>query len=162
MNSVIFNTLSLVFAIAGVCICWIPGFWGWAGLVMCLGAIVIGVRGMTDRKCPGGAVGMDIAGNIIGGFALPWGIAFQIKHAAGELDNLLIQMPLETLLYAAGGAVVLFWVAQIVGRFKARVLFVVITVLALAAYTVAGVSVWTYADREYTAETDDGQSAQKS
>ena len=147
MNSVIFNTLSLVLAIVGITLAWIPGTWGWVGLVVCVPAIFIGVRGMMDRECPGGAVGMDIAGNAIAGFALPWGLAFKIKHAEGAMDGLLIQLPLQTLLVAAGASALVFWVAQIVGRFRLRPLFVVLTVAAIAAFAAFGTSAWTFADR---------------
>lgn len=147
MNSVIFNTMSLVLSMVGITIAWIPGVWGWLGLVLCVPAIFIGVRGLTDPKCSGGAVGMDIAGNAVAGFALPWGIAFQIKHAGGGLDDLLIQLPLSTLLAVAGGSALIFWVAQIVGRFKFRVLFVVVAAAAVISFTVFGTSAWTFADR---------------
>lgn len=147
MNSVIFNTLSLVLAMVGITLSWIPGAWGWFGTALCVAAIFIGVRGMTDRRCPGGAVGMDIAGNMIAGFALPWGLAFQIKHADGAMDGLLIQLPLQTLLIAAGASALVFWAAQIVGRFRLRILLAVVTVAAIAAFTAFGTSAWTLADR---------------
>ena len=147
MNSVIFNTMSLVLGMVGITIAWIPGAWGWLGLVLCVPALFIGIRGLTDRECPGGAVGMDIAGNAMAGFALPWGIAFQIKHAAGGLDSLLIQLPLSTLLVVAGASALIFWVAQIVGRFKFRALFAVVAAAAVISFAAFGTSAWTFADR---------------
>jgi hypothetical protein len=149
MNSVIFNTMSLVLAMVGITLIWIPGAWGWFGAALCAVAVLIGVRGTTDRRCPGGAVGMDIAGSFIAGFALPWGLAFQIKHADGGLDDLLIQLPLTTLLTVSGASALIFWVAQIVGRFKFRALFVVVAAAAVISFTVFGTSAWTFADRQY-------------
>jgi len=147
MHSTTFNTISLALSMVGLSLCWIPGAWGWIGLALCVGGVAIGVRGMTDRLTPGGGVGMDVAGNFIGGFSLSWGLAFQIKHAAGGLDRLLLPLPLSTVIAIAAGSALIFWVAQIIGRFRARALFVVIAAAAIASATAFGATAWTLADR---------------
>jgi hypothetical protein len=136
----------MALSLIGISLGWIPRV-GWLGLAISAVAVAFAVRGISDRRTGPAGLGYDTAGNFIGCFALPWTVAFQIKHAGGGLDGLLLAWPVERLLVAAGAAVAVFWAAQIVARWKARPLFVAVAVAAALAFTAAGASAWTLADR---------------
>jgi hypothetical protein len=140
------HVLSLAFSLLGISLGWLPGI-GWLGFAIAAAAVALGVRGISDRRVGAAGCGYDTAGNVIGGFALPWSLAFQIKHAGGALDGLLIPWPIDRLIAIALIAVLVFWVAQIAGRFKMRALFVSLAIAAALAFTAAGASAWTLGDR---------------
>ena len=140
------HVLSLALSLIGISIGWLPGV-GWLGLAISAAAVALAVRGLSDRRTGPAGVGYDTAGNAIGGFSLPWIVAFQIKHAAGALDGLLIPWPLDRLIAIALIAAALFWAAQIAGRWKARALFVSLAIAAALTFTAAGASAWTLGDR---------------
>jgi hypothetical protein len=140
------HVLSLALSLIGISFGWLPGI-GWLGFAVSATAVALGVRGISDRRTGPAGCGYDTAGNCIGGFSLPWIVAFQIKHAGGALDALLIPWPLELLIGIALGAAIVFWVSQIFGRWRARALFVSIAVAAALAFTAAGASAWTFGDR---------------
>ncbi len=140
------HVLVLALALIGISLGWLPGI-GWLGLAISAAAVVLGVRGISDRRTDPAGLGYDTAGNIVGGFALPWIVALQIKHAGGGLDALLVPWPLDHLLIAVAAAVAVFWAAQIAGRHKARALLVAVSLAAALAFTAAGTSAWIAADR---------------
>jgi hypothetical protein len=149
------HVLVLALSLVGVSFGWLPGI-GWLGFACAAAAVTLGVRGISDKRTGPAGLGYDTAGNIIGGFALPWILALQIKHTAPRLDALLVSWPLERLLVVAGAAVVVFWAAQIIGRFKMRALIVSLSLAAVLLFTAAGASAWIAADRaqaERTAST---------
>jgi hypothetical protein len=141
------HVLSLALSLVGISFGWLPGI-GWLGLAVSATAVALAIRGISDRRTGPAGVGYDTAGNFIGGFSLPWIVAFQIKHAGGALDALLIPWPTDRLIAIALGAALVFWVAQIAGRWKARALFVSLAVAAALAFTAAGASAWTLGDRQ--------------
>jgi hypothetical protein len=140
------HVLSLALSLVGISLGWLPGV-GWLGFAIAAAAVALGVRGISDRRVGAAGCGYDTAGNAIGGFALPWSLAFQIKHASGALDCLLIPWPLDRLIAIALISTLVFWVAQIAGRFKARALFVSLAIAAALAFTAVGASAWTFGDR---------------
>jgi len=140
------HVLSLALSLIGISLGWLPGL-GWLGFAIAAAAVALGVRGISDRRVGAAGCGYDTAGNMIGGFALPWSLAFQIKHAGGALDVLVIPWPLDRLIAIALGAALVFWIAQIAGRWKARALFVSLAVAAALAFTAAGASALTLGDR---------------
>lgn len=141
------HVLSLALSLVGISLGWLPGI-GWLGFAISATAVALGVRGISDRRVGPAGIGYDTAGNFIGGFSLPWIVAFQIKHAGGALDVLLIPWPLDGLIAITLGAALVFWVAQIAGRWKARAPFVALAVAAALAFTAAGASAWTVGDRQ--------------
>ncbi|MCK9460550.1 MAG: hypothetical protein M0R80_13005 [Proteobacteria bacterium] len=141
------HVLSLAFSLIGISLGWLPGI-GWLGFAISAAAVVLGVRGISDRRTGPAGCGYDTAGNLIGGFSLPWIVAFQIKHAGEALDALLVPWSLERLIAIAAAAVLVFWVAQIAGRWRARAAFVAVALAAALVFTTAGASAWTLCDRE--------------
>ena len=140
------HVLVLALALIGISLGWLPGI-GWLGLAISAAAVVMGVIGISGKQTRPAGLGYDAAGNIVGGFALPWIVALQIKHAGGALDRLLLGWPLAHLLVVVAAAVAVFWAAQIAGRYKARALFVAVSLAAVLALTAAGTSAWIAADR---------------
>ena len=141
------HVLSLALSLVGISLGWLPGV-GWLGFAISATAVALAIRGISDRRTGAAGIGYDTAGNFIGGFSLPWIVAFQIKHAGGALDALLIPWPVERLIAIALAAALAFWVAQIAGRWRARALFVSLAVAAALAFTAAGASAWTLGDRQ--------------
>jgi hypothetical protein len=141
------HVLSLALSLIGISIGWLPGI-GWLGFAISAAAVGLGVRGISDRRTGPAGCGYDTAGNLIGGFALPWIVAFQIKHAGGALDGLLLPWTIERLIAVTAAAALVFWAAQIAGRWRARAAFVAVALAAALAFTAAGASAWTSGDRE--------------
>ena len=110
---------------------------------------------MSQRKNSGSGIGYCVAGGLVCSFGLPWILAFQIKHAAGGLDFLLLPFPLLTLMVVGGISLLVCWIAQLAGRARARALFMAIALLAMISLIVSISSVWTYADRQLIAELDE-------
>jgi hypothetical protein len=140
------HVIALALSLVGISLGWVPGL-GWLGFALAAAEVGVSVRGISDKRTGPAGLGYDTAANVIGGFGLPWILALQIKHAGGGLERLLIDWPLDRLLAAIAVAIVVFWAAQIVGRFKARALCVSLSLAAVLAFTAAGASAWTVADR---------------
>lgn len=146
--------LSMVLSVVGVSIGWLPGV-GWMGFAVCLVAACLGIVGLSQRKINGSEIGYCVAGGLLCSFGLPWILAFQIKHAGGGLDFLLVPLPVLTLMVVGGISLLVYWIAQLVGLAKARVLFMAIALVAMIFITASVTSVWTYADRQLIEERDE-------
>ncbi len=147
------SLLSMVLSVVGISIGWLPGV-GWLGFAICSVAACLGIVGLSQRKNSGSGIGYCVAGGLVCSFGLPWILAFQIKHAGGGLDFLLVPLPLLTLMVVGGIFLLVYWIAQLVGRAKARVLFMAIALAAMIPFIASITSVWTYADRQLIAERD--------
>jgi hypothetical protein len=142
------HVVVLALSLVGISIGWLPGV-GWLGFALAAAAVALGVRGISDRRTDPAGLGYDTAGNFIGGFGLPWILALQIKHAGSRLDALLIAWPLDRLLAISAAAVLVFWAAQLVGRFRLRALCVALALAAALVFTAAGASAWIAGDAAY-------------
>jgi hypothetical protein len=151
-NSV--SLLSMVLSVVGISIGWLPGV-GWMGFAICLVAACLGIVGLSQRKKSGSEIGYCVAGGLVCSLGLPWILAFQIKHAGGGLDFLLVPLPILTLMVVGGISLLVYWIAQLVGLAKARVLFMAIALVAMISMTASVTSVWTYADRQLIEERDE-------
>jgi hypothetical protein len=152
------HVVVLALSLIGISIGWLPRI-GWLGLAISAAAVALGAVGLSDKRTGPAGLGYDTAGNIVGGFALPWILALQIKHAGGALDGLLIAWPLERLLAIAAAGLVVFWAALIVGRFRLRAPLRALALAAALAFTAAGTSAWIAADRAGVSLVDDAASA---
>ena len=148
------SLLSMVLSVVGISIGWLPGV-GWLGFAICLVAACLGIVGLSQRKNSGSGIGYCVAGGLVCSFGLPWILAFQIKHAGGGLDFLLVPLPILTLMVVGGISLLVYWIAQLVGLAKARVLFMAIALVAMIFITASVTSVWTYADRQLIEERDE-------
>ncbi len=147
------SLLSMVLSVIGISIGWLPGV-GWLGFAICSVAACLGIVGLSQRKNSGSGIGYCVAGGLVCSFSLPWILAFQIKHAGGGLDFLLLPFPLLTLMVVGGVSLLVYWIAQLAGRARVRALFIVIALLAMISSIASIASVWTYADRQLIAQRD--------
>ncbi len=148
------SLLSMVLSVIGISIGWLPGV-GWLGFAICLVAACMGIVGLSHRKTSGSGIGYCVAGGLVCCLGLPWILAFQIKHAAGDLDFLLLPFPIQMLMVVGGISLLIYWVAQLVGRARVRALFVVIALAAMISSIASIASVWTYADRQFMEQRDE-------
>ena len=148
------SLLSTVLSVVGIAIGWLPGV-GWLGFAICSVAACMGVVGLSHRKISGSGIGYCVAGGLVSSFGLPWILAFQIKHASGGLDFLLLPLPLIILMVVGGISLLIYWIAQLLGRLKARALFVVIALAVMVPFVASTASAWTYADRQFMAQRDE-------
>ncbi len=148
------SLLSMVLSVVGLSIGWLPGV-GWLGFAICLLAACLGIVGLSQRKNSGSGIGYCVAGGLVCSFGLPWILAFQIKHAGGGLDFLLVPLPLLTLMVAGGISLLVYWIAQLVARARAHFLFMVIALVVMIPLIASIASVWTYADRQFMAQRDE-------
>jgi hypothetical protein len=151
--------MSLVLSLSGLMVCWLPT-WGWIGIAVALVGCIWSFRGFADPRTTPGDLGYNIAGYVLGGWGLTWGLALQIKHAVGSIDFLLLPFDWKPLLYTALAAFGVFWISVFVSRRLARTPMLVIAGIALAVIVAAGSSTFVLADRELApavAATDAGR-----
>jgi ABC-type Fe3+-siderophore transport system permease subunit len=139
--------MSLVLGLSGLMVCW-PPIWGWIGIAVVVVGCVFSFRGFADPSTSPGDLGYNIAGFTLSGWGLMWGLALQIKHAAGAIDFLLLPLAWRTTLIAAISAFVVFWIAVFVSRRTARTPLLVLAGVALLTIVAAGATTTVLADRD--------------
>ena len=148
---------SLVLGIMGVCICWLP-YVGWLGMAMGAGAGVLGVMSITHWFERPGYLGWGIAGMMLSTVAISMGLAYQIKHTAGALDDLVYPLPTPLAYYVLGAGLLLVVLGLALARLKSRTLGMLIGVLAIIGLDISGGWALTTADRALVrAEATDSQ-----
>lgn len=142
------NVMSLVIALIGLLICWLPT-WGWIGVAVVLVGCGFSYRGFADPRTTPGDLGYNVAGFALSGWGVVWGLAMQIKHMAGGLDLLLLPLPAKTLVITGLTAIAVFWAAVFASRHIARKPLLALSAVALLVLFAAGSSALVRADRVY-------------
>ncbi|MBN2531143.1 MAG: hypothetical protein JXR76_32460 [Deltaproteobacteria bacterium] len=141
------NTTAMILTVIGLSSCFIPGVFGWLG-ISCAGmGVILGIIGMTNRNTPPPAMGMDVAAWVYGIGTSAAGFGFQIKYAAGALDNLILPIPLNTSALCIAILFPLFVAVQIAARKKRRTAGIVIATILFPIITAATWTALVLADR---------------
>ena len=137
---------SLILGIIGLSLSWIPQV-GWLGVALGLAAHGFGLRASFR---PGSSISLHllgISGTVIAYLAVATGLAWQIQHAAGAADALLVEVPLPLFYYVAGGLALVVAVGFAVGRLRAGVPGAVIAALGFLGVSVVSAWLLTLEDR---------------
>ena len=142
------GVLSLILGMLGVCICWLPVA-GWLGIVMGAFSCALGVLAITRWFKKTGNTGFGVAGVFLGTIALSLGLAFQVKHAHGDLDMLFFPLNPPMSYLSIAGFAALVAISLMFSRLKARNVGALMSALSLVALVVSASWALTTADREY-------------
>lgn len=155
------SVISIVFAIMGVCLCWLPG-WGWLGMALGGMAVGVGMPAITHWYKRPGSTGFGIAGIILGEITLSVGLAYQIKHAAGAADFIFFSLQTRAAFPLLAVAILLGISGLIIARRKHRPVGLIIAAFAFTFFFVAAGWTLLTADRQESSSRTVIQSAQKS
>lgn len=145
--------MSLVIGLIGLLLCW-PPIWGWIGIAVALAGCGFSFRGFADPTTTPGDLGYNVAGFALSSWGIVWGVAMQVKHAGGELDLLLLPLPVKTLLIAGLSAIGVFWIGAFASRRVVRRPLLVLAAVALLVLFAAGSSALVLADRAFESSGD--------
>jgi hypothetical protein len=143
------GTTALVLGIIGVCICWIPVV-GWLGVVMGMGACLLGVPSVTHWFERPGYTGWGIAGISLGSVATGLGFAYQVKHADGRFDFLLYPLGVPQAYWIMGIAAALIIAGLFLARLKTKIIGAIVAGVAIAVLSICMGWSLTTADRLMT------------
>ncbi len=134
------NTTAMVLTISGLCLFYIPGFFGWLGIAFAIIGTAIGVIGLTNTRTSPSGLGMDVAAWVYGIGTTAMGVAFQIKYADGGLDMLMLPISLQIATLISVVLIPAFMAVQIVARRKLRkagiaMAFLLFTVIVACGWT---------------------------
>ncbi|MBN2670137.1 MAG: hypothetical protein JXX29_00605, partial [Deltaproteobacteria bacterium] len=141
------NTTAMVLTISGFCFCFVPGGFGWLGIALSTIGISIGIIGLTNTKTSPSGLGMDVASWVYGIITASFGLSFQIKHAAGSLDFMLLPMSMQAAAFIALGTLPIFIAIQIFARKKMRWAGVGVAWILFAAVSACSWTALTAAER---------------
>jgi hypothetical protein len=140
------GVLPTVFGIVGLCLCWLPSM-GWLGVLAGTVACGIAVPCIVYWYERPGYTGWAIAGMVYGSFSAALGIAYQIKHSAGQLDMLYYSMPMEIVAGVVLGSIVIAAVSIWIARKRPLLVWLLVTYIVIIASIVTVSSAWVTADR---------------
>lgn len=141
------NTTAMVLTISGFCFSFVPGLFGWLGILLAVVGITIGIVGLTTVRTSPSGLGMDVASWVYGIITAATGFGFQIKYAAGSLDALLLPISMESAALAAALLLPLFIAVQILARKKWRSMGIAAALLLYIAISATSWTALTLADR---------------
>lgn len=131
----------MVLTISGLCLCFIPGLFGWIGILLAAVGITIGIVGLTTPKTSPSGLGMDVASWVYGIGTTITGFGFQIIFAAGGLDSILLPISMNIAAIITVSLIPIFVGVQIFARKKYRMAGIAI---AMVLYVTIAAFGWTY------------------
>lgn len=139
--------VSLIFGLIAICISWLPGV-GWLGVAMGGISFALGVPLITLWHDRLGNTGWGIAGIALGTLSVSVGYAYQIKHAAGDLDSLVYPLGTSTYYYLLGALLLIGLAGMILARKKSPLLGTILAIGAATLLAISGAWLLTDLDRE--------------
>ena len=130
----------MVLTISGLCLFYIPGFFGWLGIAFAIIGTAIGIIGLTDTRTSPSGLGMDVASWVYGIGTTAMGVAFQIKYAEGALDMLMLPISMHFAAIISAVLFPAFITVQILARRKLRNVGIAMALLLFIAIIAFG---WT-------------------
>jgi hypothetical protein len=144
------GTASIVLAIIGIRIAWIPHV-GWAGVILGLLGLIASVPSIAYWHQKPGYTGWGISGLFLGVWSVSLGLAYQTKHLKGVLDHLVMEVSLlqVTAIWIVAG--VLTAVGLYIARVKHQHLGTLLSAIALTAVILGSAWGLRTADNAYLA-----------
>jgi hypothetical protein len=144
---------ALVISILGYCICWIPTV-GWLGFFMGVFASALGFASLVHWYYRPHYTAYGISAILIGGGTASLGLAYQVKHAGGELDFLVYSVPTPLAYYVISTIVVFLVLGTLLARLKSMLPGTVLAALALVVLIAVTGSALHTADRSLDPPSD--------
>ena len=123
----------LVISILGYCICWIPTV-GWLGVFMGVFACALGIASLVHWFTRSHYTAYGISAVLIGGFAASLGLAYQVKHAGGQLDFIITSVPTPLAYYVISIIVAFFVLGTLLARLRSKLPGTVLASLAVVVF----------------------------